>query len=192
MKILVFIGRLFFHINRIYYKFIHLYLSNYYKTNMKKIGKCVRFNGVSYISGFENIKIGNNVHIGNNAWIKGEGGLCIGDNTHISRNLVLYTISHQYEGELLPYDETLRKRKVIIEKNVWIGMNVTILPGTIIREGAIIGAGAVVGGEIPKGTIYGASLGKIIKYRNLSHYDNLEKNQKYGGINGKKVSVECK
>lgn len=35
-------------------------------------------------------------------------------------------------------------KKVVIEKNVYLGANVTILPGVRIGEGAIVGAGAVV------------------------------------------------
>ena len=188
MKIL---GKLFYFLDYKKKYYINKYLQCKYYSKIKKIGKCVKFNGVSYISGFNNIEIGNNVHIGDNAWIKGEGGLYIGDNTHISRNLVLYTVNHNYKGELLPYDNTEIKKPVVIEKNVWIGMNVTILPGTHIQEGAIIGAGAVVGGKIPKGAFYGAALGKIIKYRDLEHYENLEKNKKYGAENGNPIKKEC-
>lgn len=35
-------------------------------------------------------------------------------------------------------------KKVVIEKNVYLGANVTILPGVRIGEGAVVGAGAVV------------------------------------------------
>ena len=72
--------------------------------------------------------IENNVHIGENAFIRAEGGLFIGENTHVSRNLMLYTVNHNYKGKNVPYDETVIKKPVHIEKNVWIGMNVNILP----------------------------------------------------------------
>ena len=136
----------------------------------------------------DSIEIGNNVHIGDNAFIRGEGGLCIGDNTHISRNLLLYTMNHDYEGELLPYDSNMRYRPVTIGKNVWVGMNVTILPGAVIGNGAIIGAGAVVAGNVEEAGIYGACLAKKIKSRNLDHYKSLEETGKYGGVNGFPVS----
>lgn len=188
---MILVGKVFFYLNILIKRAINRYLNYKYKKKIKQVGKCVRFNGISTITGLENIIIGNNVHIGNNAFIRGEGGLFIGDNTHISRNLVLYTINHNYEGELLPYDKTHRYRKVVIEKNVWIGMNVVILPGTHIEEGAIIGAGAVVAGKIPKCAIYVASTGKIIKYRNMQHYELLEKQRRYGGINGKELPKQC-
>ncbi len=44
-------------------------------------------------------------------------------------------------------------KKVVIEKNVYLGANVTILPGVRIGEGAVIGAGAVVNKDIPPYTI---------------------------------------
>lgn len=161
------------------------YLSYKYQKKIHRLGKDVRFNGVSRISGLENIEIGNNVHIGDHAYIRAEGGLFIGDNVHISRNLVIYTHSHNYEGEALPYDHTFRYRKVTIEENVWIGINVTILPGTFIKEGAIIGAGAVVAGTVEAKQIIVAAKAVPLKYRNAEHYERLKKAKKFGGINGK-------
>jgi len=109
---------------------------------MDRLGSCghgVRFGGSIRISAPEHAHIGHNVHIGDGAFFRAEGGLTIGDNAHISRNLVIYTINHQYEGERLPYDEAQIPRPVVIGKNVWIGMNVCIVPGTRIgwRSSAI-------------------------------------------------------
>ena len=182
-----YIGKILYLFNLILKKIISNYLHNKYYKKLKYIGQGVRFNGISNIHGLNFIELGDNVHIGNNAWIKGEGGLYIGDNTHISRNLVLYTINHQYNGELLPYDNKSIKKKVIIDNNVWIGMNVIILPGTHIEEGCIIGAGSVVSGKVEKLSIYGASLGKIIKLRDEEHYNRLNKNKQYGGIDGNAI-----
>jgi len=185
------IGKILFFLHYKKKQYINLYLQEKYYKKTKSIGKCVYFNGVSYIGSIENIEIGNNVHLGDNAYISAKGGLYIGDNTHISRNLVLYTDSHNYEGNYLPYDNTLRLKKVIIEKNVWIGMNVTILPGTHIKEGAIIGAGAVVVGIVDRYSIYGASIGKTIKLRDKEHYERLNVEKQYGARNGNKLSKEC-
>lgn len=181
---MVFIGRFLFLLNEIKNLFINRYLQENFRKRVKSIGEGVKFNGISYLTGYDNIKIGNNVHIGNNAFIRGEGGLSIGDNTHISRNLVLYSVNHDYNGKLLPYDSNLIEKSVTIEKNVWIGMNVTILPGSYIGEGAIVGAGSVVAGTIPPLAIYGASIGKQLKKRDEKHYEELEKMKKYGGVNG--------
>ncbi len=190
-SMLIFLGKIIFFIKKILDHLIHIYLQDRFYTRAKKIGKCVRFNGVSYIGGIENIEIGNNVHIGDNAYIAGSGGLIIGDNTHISRNLLLYTDNHNYNGDYLPYDNTYINKKVIIEKNVWIGMNVVILPGSHIKEGAIIGAGAVVTGIVERLCIYGASLGTVIKMRDEAHYNDLTNAKQYGAISGRKLSGDC-
>jgi len=187
-----YVGKLLYYVQYLHKKMINGYLQGKYYKRLKKVGKCVIFNGISDIGNLECIEMGNNVHIGDNARISAKGGLYIGDNTHISRNLILYTDNHNYKGEVLPYDNTFIEKKVIIEKNVWIGMNVVILPGTHIKEGAIIGAGSVVAGIVEKGMIYGASLAKPIKQRDMEHYINLDKNQLYGGKNGNKIEGNCK
>ncbi|WP_085522156.1 acyltransferase [Tuberibacillus sp. Marseille-P3662] len=178
------IGKILFFIDNNYKAFLSYFLSHYYKEKVNKVGQGVRFNGKSKLTGMNHIEIEDNVHIGDNAFIRGEGGLFIGENTHIARNLVLYTHSHNYEGEALPYDNSFRFRDVIIEKNVWIGINVTIAPGTHIKEGAIIGAGSVVHGVIEKMGIYGASGPNLLRQRDQEHYEKLDRERRYGGMNG--------
>ena len=154
------------------------------KTKLAYCGAGVRFNGDININTPEQAHIEDNVHIGHGAFIHAKGGLFIGANTHISRNLVLYTASHNYLGERLPYDETYREKPVHIGRNVWIGMNVCIAPGTIIEDGAIIGIGTVVYGTIPSLAIVGASSWVQINSRDATHYQRLEVEGRYGGSNG--------
>lgn len=147
------------------------------------VGKQVKFGRDVVISNTSSIKIGNNVHIGTKSFIRAGGGLTIGNNVIISRNIVLYTVNHNYKGELLPFDSTSIGKPVIIEDNVWIGMNVTIAPGTIIREGAIIGVGSSVYGEIPTRAIVGSN-GNIISYRDENKYEYLKGLKKFCKENG--------
>lgn len=156
-----------------------------YHRRMKRVGRGVRFNGVSRFTGLAQIEIGDNVHIGANAFVRGEGGLRIGDNVHVSRNLVLYTHSHEYEGDRLPYGSALRLRPVEIGRNAWIGMNVVILPGARIGEGAIVGAGAVVHGEVPPLAIVGAAAPAVIGARDAERYRRLDEARAYGGRGGR-------
>jgi acetyltransferase-like isoleucine patch superfamily enzyme len=158
-----------------------------WRKKLKQCGVGLHVNGKIEMSGERNVEIGSNVHIGNNAFIRGNGGLVIGDNTHISRNLVLYTVNHQYEGKLLPYDNQQVAKPVVIGRNVWIGMNVCIAPGTKIGDGAIIGMGAVVSGEVPPLSIVGNQKFRILGYRDPGHYEQLDKSEAYGGVNGKEL-----
>ena len=147
------------------------------------VGQHVKFGRDVVISHTSSAIIGNNVHIGTNCFIRAGGGLTIGNNVIISRNIILYTVSHNYKGELLPFDNTSISKPVIIEDNVWIGTNVTIAPGTIIREGAIIGIGCSIYGEIPVRAIVGSN-GNIIGYRDEDHYRNLKELKKFCKENG--------
>ena len=156
----------------------------------KKCGRNIKIYYPCEITGFDNIEIGENVHINRGGLIRGEGGLKIGDNVHIGRNLVLYTINHNYKGDALPYDSTILKKPVVIENNVWIGVNVTIIPGVTIGEGSIIGAGTVISRDVPSLAIVGSAPLRIIKYRDENQYMNLLAMKKYGGVNGTLYGVE--
>ncbi|GLB50837.1 sulfotransferase [Neptunitalea lumnitzerae] len=162
-----------------------------YLKSFQSVGFNCRLNGSNWI--FINPKkiiLGNNIHIGNNAYFNAKGGLIIGDNTHISRNVTIYTVNHDYEGECLPYDNNEIHKSVIIGKNVWIGMNVSIVPGVRIGDGAIIGIGSVVGRDVGPLEIIGNSSQKTLKKRSSDHYERLLKEQKYGGVNGKALKLK--
>lgn len=158
--------------------------NNLAKMQMKSCGQGVGLWGNMKITGINQVSLGNNVHIGENAFIRAEGGLTIGDNTHISRNLVLYTMNHDYHGNRLPYDEKMIYKSVFIGKNVWIGMNVCITPGTIIHDGVIIGMGTTVSGEVPPLSIIGGEKWRILGHRNPEHYELLDHSNSYSGVNG--------
>ncbi len=152
---------------------------------LKSCGQDCHFHGSITVVRPENLSIGNNVHINDNAYINATGGIVIGDNTHISRNFTLYSYSHNYEGEALPYDDTAIEKPVTIGKNVWIGMDVKIIPGISVGDGAVVGLGTVVSEDVPFGAVVGLPKHRIIKYRNKDHYTDLEKKRCYDGVNGK-------
>jgi len=110
----------------------------------------------------------------------------LGDNVIISRNVVIYSHSHNYEGKYLPFDNTYKYKPVVIENNVWIGMNVTIAPGTYIGEGCIIEKGARIFGKILPFSIVGSD-GRIIKKRNIKHYNRLKEQNKFADDDGNPI-----
>lgn len=162
------------------------------KLQLLNVGADLRINGEIKVTHPRAMVIGNNVHIGDNGYFYSRSGVTIGDNTHISRNLTLYTSSHQYQGQCLPYDSNFIDKPVIIGANVWIGMNVNILPGVSIGDGAIIGMGATIEKNVPKGAIVTSAEQRIIRYRDEIHYNLLLEKNAIGGVNGIKLSKEQK
>lgn len=158
--------------------------------HMKSCGHGVGVWGRFHVTGADNMVVGHNVHFGDNAFIRAEGGLEIGDNTHISRNLVLYTINHDYDGTRLPYDQNMIRKPVTIGRNVWIGMNVCIAPGTVIGDGAIIALGTSVSGNIPSMAIVGGGKRRMLGERDRAKYESLEAARAYGGPDGVSFQLE--
>lgn len=154
-------------------------------------GTGIRVNGRLTLTGADRAAIGNNVHIGDGAYIRAEGGLVIGDNTHISRNVTIYTINHEYEGEALPYDDRHRYRPVTIGRDVWIGRGADIAPGARIGDGAIVGMGAVVAGVVPPGAIVAAPKAEALASRDPDHYRALRAERRFGGASGARLDPEA-
>ena len=160
-------------------------LSNEYtKRSFAECGKGVRLHGPFHVTAPQNLHVGDNVHINSNAFLRAEGGITIGENTHISRNLTVYSMNHNYVGELLPYDSGKVLKHVKIGRNVWIGMNVSIAPGVEIGDGAIIGMGTVVAKDVPPLAIVGSAPQRILKERDSEHYARLDDEKRYSGMSG--------
>jgi len=161
-----------------------LLVNEYQKSRLDACGRGVRLHGRFRVTTPKGLRLGDNVHINTNAFIRAEGGVSIGDNTHIARNLIVYSMNHDFEGQRLPYDHTAVLKPVTIGRNVWIGINVTIVPGTMIGDGAIIAMGAVVSGKVPERAVIGNAPWRILKHRDEAHYTALESARRYSGMSG--------
>lgn len=149
------------------------------KLQFCKCGKGLRMRYKSHFIHPEKIILGNHIHIGENAWWRADGGIEIGDHTIISRNSVIFSANHNYKGDTLPYDKTYIYKKVTIGSNVWIGMNVMIAQGVVIGDGAIIAMGTIVTKNVPPLAIVGSHGSRVIKYRDKSHYEKLNIEERY-------------
>lgn len=142
----------------------------------RKVGSGFRTDEPSVVT--ETTSIGDNV-LAHGFRIYGGGRVEIGSHVQMGMGLLILAQNHNYEGELLPYDDEYIYKDVIIGDSVWIGAQVTILPGANIGEGAIIQAGSVVHGEIPPCAIAGGNPAKVFAWRDKEHYAKLKAERKF-------------
>lgn len=140
-----------------------------YGTRLLVNGKC-QFTRQTCIGNFCNF---------NGLIISGAGKVTIGDYFHSGKECLIVNQNHNYEGEMIPYDHTYILKEVVIGKCVWFGHRVIVMGGVKIGDGAIIAAGSVVTKDVPKCAIVGGNPAKIIKYRDIKHYEELDNLQLY-------------
>ena len=144
--------------------------------------KVAGLRGELYVNGYSvvNLKtnLGHNIHF-NGMKIRGSGEVKIGDNFHSGEECLILTDIHNYNGKMLPYDNTLIEKPVSIGDNVWIGSRVTIIGSVNIGDGAIVQAGAVVVKDVEPLSIVGGNPAKLIKYRNRAHYETIVQQGKF-------------
>ena len=135
-------------------------------------GKDLRVNYPSRFTRF--CRFGNNCNF-NGMTVLGGGAVTFGDNFHSGECCRIITQNHNFDhGEAILYDSTYITKKVTIEDNVWLGDSVIIVGNVTIGEGAIVGAGAVVTKDVPSGAIVGGNPAKLIRYRDMDHYNRLK------------------
>jgi len=108
------------------------------KKTCKKYGTNLNVNASSRIG--RNVTLGENCNF-NGMRISGGGDVYIGNNFHSAGGCEIFAQYHNYDkGKAIPYDDSLIKKTVTIEDNVWLGYHVIILGTAHIGEGAIIQA----------------------------------------------------
>lgn len=166
---------------RIIKKYINKIRKSFYKKKItriaKRVGHGLKVNGKSSVT--SQTILGNNVNF-NGMIITGKGCVTIGDNFHSGIECMMITHIHNYDkGFAIPYDNTYIYKNIVIKDNVWLGSRVIILGGVTIGEGAIIQAGSVVVNNIPDYAIAGGSPAIVFKYRDVDHYNELKKLNKF-------------
>ncbi len=138
-----------------------------------KFGKGVSIYPGVWISPGRNLIVGDDVDIAKDVLITTSGGVEIGDRTLIGYRTQIISSNHTIPAVGLPFpisgDE---HKKIIIEKDVWIGANCVITAGVRIGEGAVVAAGAVVTKDVESNAIVGGVPAKLIRYREKNNISN--------------------
>lgn len=163
-------------LSKLRFEFSKKYYACRIKNKAAKCGEDIYTGGKSYVT--SNTYLGNHVCF-NGMAMSGNGKIVIGDYFHSGPGCQIITSFHNYEGEAIPYDNSFVDKNVNIGKCVWLGNNVIILGGVDIGEGAIVQAGSVVCKDIPAYAIAGGHPAVPFKYRNIEHYNKMEKENRF-------------
>ncbi len=139
---------------------------------IRKKGDNVRLVGYSRLLDVSNLEVGSNIRIGYGCFFC-KGGIRIGDNTILSRNITIYSASHDYKEDVVPFGSGYVEAPVTIGQNVWIGMGVSILPGVTIGDGAIVGMGTIVARDVLPGEIVVGQPFRVIGCRDVERLASL-------------------
>lgn len=157
-------------------KVIQIFPLKIYK--FKSLGKGFRFIDLKNVFHADNISIGENVYFGRNIYIDAIQQIVINDGTMIGPNCTIISGSHNYNSadlKSIPFDNKMKKGRVVIEQNVWIGANVCISANLTIGEGSVVGMGAVITKDVPPFSVVVGNPARIIKFRDEKVYSALKK-----------------
>ena len=116
----------------------------------------------------------------NGMTVLGRGPVTFGSNFHSGENCRIITQNHDFDhGDAIPYGDTYILKSITIGDNVWFGDSVIVVGNVTIGEGAIIGAGAVVTKDVPPGAIVGGNPARLIRYRDMEHYNKLKSSGRF-------------
>jgi len=133
----------------------------------------IRFGNDAFVAHFCTLRaeggriiIGNNAQISRNCYLNGAGDIEIGDDTMLGPNISVVSVSHVHSRPDIPMRlQGVKKARIHIESDVWIGANATVSAGATIGKGAVVGAGAVVTKDIPPYSIAVGVPAKVIRSR---------------------------
>lgn len=108
--------------------------------------------------------IGDKSVIGYHNVLQCSGTIIIGFGTLIGPHCCIIASEHLINNIPL-IDQPLKRSKVVIGDNVWIGANCTINAGITIGNNAVIGANSFVNADVPNDTIYVGSPAKYLRDR---------------------------
>lgn len=148
--------------NRWTESFGFIYRRSYWKVKLKFLGTDAHFYPNVIIHRPGKVAVGSYCSLAEFVHIRGGCGVTIGNNVMIASHVSITSATHSPD-EMIMKNSLIRK-PVIIEDNVWIGTHAVILPGITIKSGSVVGAGAVVTKDVPVNVIVAGVPAKIIRH----------------------------
>ena len=123
------------------------------------------------------VKIGKRCHI--KGWILGHGGVIIEDYVGSAGKILSITDSHyggyRMSGPMIPLEQrNLKRGKIIIKKDAFIGQDAIIMPGVTVGEGAIIGPFCFITNNVKPWHVMFGTPPRIIGIREKVKFKDIE------------------
>lgn len=131
----------------------------------KKVGENVYVGRFVTLKNIHMLTVGSNVSIHEYCFIDAIGNINFGDNVSIAHRSSIVSFEHSYEGDFSTSIKYLpiKKNKVNISKDVWVGCSSVILAGADIENRVVIAAGSVVKGKVNNNSVYAGVPARKIK-----------------------------
>lgn len=100
------------------------------------------------------LRIGSNFFPNANLCMTVWGETEIGENVFFGPNVMVFDHNHDYKADGGVSSQIMKKGKISIGSNVWIGAGCIILSGTEIEDNVVIAAGSIVNGRVPSNNVY--------------------------------------
>lgn len=132
------------------------------------IGRNVSIRPSSYYghTAGEGLIVGAGSAIGALSWIGASGHVTIGCDVLVGPRVTIVPENHRFDRISLSIKgQGVKRSRVFIEDDCWIGTGATILAGVRIGRGSIVAAGAVVARSFPPYSVIGGVPARLIRQR---------------------------
>lgn len=162
---------LFLWVQRFHRKVKTTYYTSIAKLQLASYGDSLKVNNRCHFN--RSVSVGNHANF-NGMRVIGGGMIKIGNYFHSGIECMIISENHNYEGAEIPYDTTKILKTIEIDDFVWFGNRVMVIGNVRIGKGAIVAAGSVVCRDVPDYAIVGGNPARVIKYRDVNHFMELE------------------
>jgi len=121
------------------------------------------------------INIGHDVSVNHYTIVLGTGGVDIGNYVRIAAQVMIVSFDHNFSRRDIPITkQSITKKPIVIEDDVWIGAGAKILGGSHVSKGCVVGANAVVKGKTVPYGVYVGNPARLVKIRGADENENTK------------------
>ena len=114
----------------------------------------------------EGMTLGDRVGVGAGSFLGAQGGITVGDDVIMGPGVRVFSENHVTDDVETPIrSQGVRRARVTIERDCWIGAGATILAGVTVGAGSVVAAGAVVTRSVPPYSVVAGVPARVVRSR---------------------------